>query len=187
MLTWQTILPSPLFVSWLLGSHLGLNWRQWNGTSTSTYAHCATWLDVPVCPACPVHPDRSVGVYWRRLVTDGRCGVVLCVAIVQSSRAPSVEDDEDGHLIYRHGDVLQDRCSWIQQFVVDIIIDSILSPDITWFPWGRKKHFYTSLSECINNKYHSFSALCVLWVGGSNFSWHDKDFNGIRKRIGWII
>lgn len=27
----------------------------------------------------------------------------------ESSRAPSVEDDEDGHLIYRHGDVLQDR------------------------------------------------------------------------------
>ncbi|XP_075219805.1 dual specificity protein kinase CLK2-like isoform X2 [Lycorma delicatula] len=26
-----------------------------------------------------------------------------------SSRAPSIEDDEDGHLIYRHGDVLQDR------------------------------------------------------------------------------
>ncbi|XP_071055758.1 dual specificity protein kinase CLK2 isoform X8 [Onthophagus taurus] len=27
----------------------------------------------------------------------------------QSSRAPSVEDDEEGHLIYRSGDVLQDR------------------------------------------------------------------------------
>ncbi|XP_018010754.1 probable dual specificity protein kinase madd-3 isoform X4 [Hyalella azteca] len=27
----------------------------------------------------------------------------------QSSRAPSVEDDEDGHLIYRNGDILQDR------------------------------------------------------------------------------
>ncbi|XP_063243450.1 dual specificity protein kinase CLK2 isoform X4 [Bacillus rossius redtenbacheri] len=27
----------------------------------------------------------------------------------QSSRAPSVEDDEDGHLIYRHGDVLRER------------------------------------------------------------------------------
>ncbi|KAK7864966.1 hypothetical protein R5R35_004947 [Gryllus longicercus] len=27
----------------------------------------------------------------------------------QSSRAPSVEDDDDGHLIYRHGGVLQDR------------------------------------------------------------------------------
>ncbi|XP_071450893.1 serine/threonine-protein kinase Doa isoform X6 [Hetaerina americana] len=27
----------------------------------------------------------------------------------QSSRAPSVEDDEEGHLIYRHGDLLQDR------------------------------------------------------------------------------
>ncbi|XP_023223737.1 dual specificity protein kinase CLK2-like isoform X4 [Centruroides sculpturatus] len=26
-----------------------------------------------------------------------------------SSRPPSVEDDEDGHLIYRHGDILQDR------------------------------------------------------------------------------
>ncbi|XP_018010756.1 serine/threonine-protein kinase Doa isoform X6 [Hyalella azteca] len=26
-----------------------------------------------------------------------------------SSRAPSVEDDEDGHLIYRNGDILQDR------------------------------------------------------------------------------
>lgn len=31
----------------------------------------------------------------------------------QSSRAPSVEDDEEGHLIYRSGDVLQDRCVWI--------------------------------------------------------------------------
>ncbi|XP_069700159.1 dual specificity protein kinase CLK2 isoform X4 [Periplaneta americana] len=31
------------------------------------------------------------------------------VSVQQSSRAPSVEDDEDGHLIYRHGDVLQDR------------------------------------------------------------------------------
>lgn len=27
----------------------------------------------------------------------------------QSSQAPSIEDDEDGHLIYHHGDVLQDR------------------------------------------------------------------------------
>uniref|UniRef100_A0A1B6JMD1 dual-specificity kinase n=1 Tax=Homalodisca liturata TaxID=320908 RepID=A0A1B6JMD1_9HEMI len=27
----------------------------------------------------------------------------------QSSRAPSIEDDEDGHLIYHHGDILQDR------------------------------------------------------------------------------
>uniref|UniRef100_A0A1B6H2U3 dual-specificity kinase n=1 Tax=Cuerna arida TaxID=1464854 RepID=A0A1B6H2U3_9HEMI len=26
-----------------------------------------------------------------------------------SSRAPSIEDDEDGHLIYHHGDILQDR------------------------------------------------------------------------------
>ncbi|GAB6023898.1 hypothetical protein CHUAL_008633 [Chamberlinius hualienensis] len=26
-----------------------------------------------------------------------------------SSRAPSIEDDEDGHLVYHHGDVLQDR------------------------------------------------------------------------------
>ncbi|XP_066994497.1 dual specificity protein kinase CLK2 isoform X2 [Anabrus simplex] len=30
-------------------------------------------------------------------------------AVSTSSRAPSVEDDEDGHLIYRHGDVLQER------------------------------------------------------------------------------
>ncbi|KAJ3640771.1 hypothetical protein Zmor_027314 [Zophobas morio] len=28
---------------------------------------------------------------------------------MQSSRAPSVEDDEEGHLIYRSGDILQDR------------------------------------------------------------------------------
>lgn len=33
---------------------------------------------------------------------------------LQSSRAPSVEDDEEGHLIYRSGDILQNRCSWIQ-------------------------------------------------------------------------
>lgn len=43
-------------------------------------AHCATWSDVPVCPARPVHSARLVGVNWQRLgpcpVTDGRCGVV---------------------------------------------------------------------------------------------------------------
>ncbi|XP_071450889.1 dual specificity protein kinase CLK2 isoform X2 [Hetaerina americana] len=32
----------------------------------------------------------------------------LCL-LAESSRAPSVEDDEEGHLIYRHGDLLQDR------------------------------------------------------------------------------
>uniref|UniRef100_A0A1B6KVA9 dual-specificity kinase n=2 Tax=Graphocephala atropunctata TaxID=36148 RepID=A0A1B6KVA9_9HEMI len=30
-------------------------------------------------------------------------------ALLLSSRAPSIEDDEDGHLIYHHGDILQDR------------------------------------------------------------------------------
>uniref|UniRef100_A0A1B6IP48 dual-specificity kinase n=1 Tax=Homalodisca liturata TaxID=320908 RepID=A0A1B6IP48_9HEMI len=30
-------------------------------------------------------------------------------ALSLSSRAPSIEDDEDGHLIYHHGDILQDR------------------------------------------------------------------------------
>ena len=28
-----------------------------------------------------------------------------------AARAPSIQDDEDGHLIYRHGDILQSRCS----------------------------------------------------------------------------
>ncbi|XP_071537656.1 uncharacterized protein [Panulirus ornatus] len=32
-----------------------------------------------------------------------------CSVSSDSSRAPSVEDDEEGHLIYRNGDVLQDR------------------------------------------------------------------------------
>lgn len=134
-------------------------------------AHCATWSDVPVCPARPVHPARSVGVNWRRLgpcpVTDGRCGVVVrWLAILQSSRAPSVEDDEDGHLIYRHGDVLQDRCSWIQQLC------SRYTNRQYHFPWyyinsmGRTDIFTRhSQLECINNN-HSFSALCVLWEGG---------------------
>lgn len=40
-------------------------------------------------------------------------GAVLDEWRKQSSRAPSVEDDEEGHLIYRLGDVLQGRCSWI--------------------------------------------------------------------------
>ncbi|XP_046655366.1 serine/threonine-protein kinase Doa-like isoform X2 [Daphnia pulicaria] len=31
------------------------------------------------------------------------------VSPIQSSRAPSVEDDEDGHLLYRNGDILQNR------------------------------------------------------------------------------
>ncbi|XP_017776764.1 PREDICTED: serine/threonine-protein kinase Doa isoform X6 [Nicrophorus vespilloides] len=33
----------------------------------------------------------------------------LIKKLLKSSRAPSVEDDEEGHLIYRSGDVLQDR------------------------------------------------------------------------------
>ncbi|XP_049952555.1 dual specificity protein kinase CLK2 isoform X1 [Schistocerca serialis cubense] len=33
----------------------------------------------------------------------------IAAPLPTSSRAPSVEDDEDGHLIYRHGDVLRDR------------------------------------------------------------------------------
>ena len=46
----------------------------------------------------------------------------------QSSRAPSVEDDEDGHLIYGNGDVLQDRCSCYEyKPFLFIIVPSILS------------------------------------------------------------
>ncbi|XP_068218753.1 probable serine/threonine-protein kinase dyrk2 isoform X2 [Palaemon carinicauda] len=39
----------------------------------------------------------------------GGAGVMDLLGIQESSRATSVEDDEDGHLIYRNGDVLQDR------------------------------------------------------------------------------
>ncbi|XP_066974106.1 probable serine/threonine-protein kinase dyrk2 isoform X3 [Macrobrachium rosenbergii] len=39
----------------------------------------------------------------------GGAGVLDLLGIQESSRATSVEDDEDGHLIYRNGDVLQDR------------------------------------------------------------------------------
>lgn len=46
------------------------------------------------------------------------CAVILWWCHVQSSRAPSIEDDEDGHLIYHHGDVLQDRCSWNNSVVM---------------------------------------------------------------------
>ena len=28
-----------------------------------------------------------------------------------NSRAASIEDDDDGHLIYKNGDVLQERCT----------------------------------------------------------------------------
>lgn len=56
-----------------------------------------------------------VGVVDR--LTHGPCAVLCRDVWTQSSRAPSVEDDEDGHLIYRTGDILQDRCSWIPHFV----------------------------------------------------------------------
>ncbi|XP_046979802.1 LOW QUALITY PROTEIN: uncharacterized protein LOC124545026 [Schistocerca americana] len=58
---------------------------------------------------CPARSAKSVlaGWCWRWLVPFPDCvggWPMLC-----RSRAPSVEDDEDGHLIYRHGDVLRDR------------------------------------------------------------------------------
>lgn len=48
-------------------------------------------------PPLPLHHDRQP--------------LMMLSTAIQSSRAPSVEDDEEGHLIYHTGDLLQDRCS----------------------------------------------------------------------------
>lgn len=86
----------------------------------------AIHLPFPLCLDCWAHL-RCIGVV-RELVTldtlDGLasvftvCSALSCHLAVlpspfdpQSSRAPSVEDDEEGHLIYHTGDMLQDRCS----------------------------------------------------------------------------
>lgn len=80
-------------------SHDGGRWWWWTCTPS------VWWLTF-----------RNVLILQRRLQCDGDDDGELyerCRWVQQSSRAPSVEDDEEGHLIYRTGDILQDRCSWI--------------------------------------------------------------------------
>lgn len=43
-----------------------------------------------------------------------------------SSRHSSVRDDEDGHLIYQHGDWLQNRCTYLNSISLTLYICSLL-------------------------------------------------------------
>ncbi|XP_042870199.1 probable serine/threonine-protein kinase dyrk2 isoform X5 [Penaeus japonicus] len=67
-----------------------------NGKSLKSTASTSNVSTSALGPGAPSQPLR-------------KAGVLDLLGIQESSRAPSVEDDEDGHLIYRNGDVLQDR------------------------------------------------------------------------------
>ncbi|ROT64983.1 Serine/threonine-protein kinase Doa [Penaeus vannamei] len=67
-----------------------------NGKGLKSSASTASISASALGPGAPAQPLR-------------KAGVLDLLGIQESSRAPSVEDDEDGHLIYRNGDVLQDR------------------------------------------------------------------------------
>lgn len=102
---WQSLLPS-LFCLWLLG---------W---CTDVIDWAVVWCDAVVnnnmSSSCLNYFNNN-----NDAMTDL---IYLYLSVIlhfadnssppmQSSRAPSVEDDEEGHLIYRNGDLLQDRCS----------------------------------------------------------------------------
>lgn len=53
---------------------------------------------------------RSDLITWFSMYPSTTHGFNTIVLFLQSSRTPSVEDDEDGHLIYRNGDILLQRC-----------------------------------------------------------------------------
>ncbi|UYV81681.1 CLK2 [Cordylochernes scorpioides] len=64
----------------------------------------AARLSILCCPASGLEETE------RLTLTSTTSQLLALCCCIASSRAPSVEDDEDGHLIYRHGDVLQERC-----------------------------------------------------------------------------
>lgn len=112
-------------------------------------AHCATWSDVPVCPARPVHPARSVGVNWRRLgpcpVTDGRCGVCGDLPSCRALEHPRWKTMKMATWYIAMATFSKTDVREYNYFVVDILIDNIISPDITPVPWGEQySHVFLS-------------------------------------------
>ena len=73
--------------------------------------------------------------------------IILCFYFWQSSRAPSVEDDEDGHLLYRNGDLLQNRCKY--------------SPFL-YFHISFPFHFKTGCSGKLDSKFLSWALTVFL-------------------------
>ncbi|XP_063594079.1 probable dual specificity protein kinase madd-3 isoform X3 [Penaeus indicus] len=86
-----------------------------NGKGLKSTASTASISASALGPGAPAQPLRKAGVL--DLLGIQEVGNKTSVkqqyssfySSSSSSRAPSVEDDEDGHLIYRNGDVLQDR------------------------------------------------------------------------------
>ncbi|XP_042870197.1 probable dual specificity protein kinase madd-3 isoform X3 [Penaeus japonicus] len=86
-----------------------------NGKSLKSTASTSNVSTSALGPGAPSQPLRKAGVL--DLLGIQEVGNKTSVkqqyssfySSSSSSRAPSVEDDEDGHLIYRNGDVLQDR------------------------------------------------------------------------------
>lgn len=67
-----------------------------------------SWRYSTLCNANTITNERYVS-----RIGVGNTGVLCCgVERKQKPRAPTFEDDEDGHLIYQNGDVLLDRCSF---------------------------------------------------------------------------
>lgn len=67
-------------------------------------------------PCEPMDADESIvmtGCEWEPNLT---VTIMMCVGanwnVEQSLKAPAIQDDADGHLIYRTGDILHNRCSW---------------------------------------------------------------------------
>lgn len=53
------------------------------------------------------------------MINDGIFDLIWCdddddddLVDEQALKAPAIQDDADGHLIYRTGDILHNRCSW---------------------------------------------------------------------------
>lgn len=104
---------------------IGLHCDFYNNNRSTTTSTCCLMCDYPTNR--PTTADDDGRTLYHSPPSSDRCVLarwpwrwwpwLMCLWLMsddpQSSRAPSVEDDDEGHLIYRSGDVLQDRCSWI--------------------------------------------------------------------------
>jgi hypothetical protein len=68
------------------------------------------------CPPCRSRAGADLSLTGRTrsaalLAAGGVCGGCLGAAAVLVTQSTPTQDDDEGHLIYRHGDSLQHRCS----------------------------------------------------------------------------
>lgn len=104
-------------------NHNYINYNQHHPPPPSS-STCAAWHRGCGCPWKPPVPsgcrDLLMAIWVRKQRSNSR------------TRALSVRDDEEGHLICRSGDVLQERCTHCHYSIVTLLHMSIMHRAFTW-------------------------------------------------------